>query len=113
VAGRSTPSARRDDLDGFDVRPGALEEFACTCDVASGRVAALDPGKAATPVPAALPGTATAAAMTDLAIALAVSCQAVGGAFAAPAGRARASAAQFAGADDRSGVALSRLSGAA
>jgi len=97
-------------MDGFDVRPGALEEFACTCDVASGRVAAVDPGQAAAPVPAALPGTATAAAMTDLAI---CARGLVPGGGRALAGRARASAAQYAGADDRSGVALSRLSGAA
>ncbi|NHC15922.1 hypothetical protein [Motilibacter deserti] len=99
-------------MSGFTVDPAALEEFAAACEGASGQAAGLDPGAAMATVPAAVPETATAEQAARLGIALTVSCQAAGDAFAALAGNARSNAAGYLGADGGAESTLSGLVGA-
>jgi hypothetical protein len=86
-------------VSGFSVRPGALEEFARTAEQAGGQVTPLEPSTALAGVATAVPGTLTAVAASDLAIALTVSCQALGDAVTELAGAARASETGYGGAD--------------
>lgn len=99
-------------MSGFDVVTDALVEFAGAVDRASAELGPLDPTAPPAEVAAAVPGTATAAAMSDLAIRLTVSCQALADAVAELGGAARGSASTYRDADNRSVEALTAAGGA-
>lgn len=88
-------------MSGFEVVTDALVEFAGAVDGATAELGALDPSTAVAEVPAAVPGTATAAAAGDLAIRLTVACQALAETVAEVAGAARGNASTYASSDGR------------